>query len=212
MGANLNLNLNRSRLDKFTLVLPRIPSAPLLLDDLENQSDDEIIRNLMLDGESFRLSLLSANLPGLSIGESPLPTMFTAVSLVDMIPTFSPFSTELRVDKNYIVYKLMLLWLHLIKNPEGFNQFDNKQTYDLTTVNATLIVKGNLRDGSDKDYEHIMSFDFFDLRPISVPPIPFDFSNQGDEISLNIGWTYTYFMPRKSNGDPISLILTDKFQ
>jgi hypothetical protein len=166
-----------------------------------------MLKDIVDDENAFRLSLQTVSLPGVSIGDSKLPTMFSPIALVDMVYSFDPLTTGIRIDSNYVVYKLMLLWLHLIKNPEGFNQFDNKKTFDITTVTGTIVVRGNLKDSVTSDYAPVMAFDFFDLRPISVPAISFDYSNEGEETPLDITWTYSYFMPRKANGDPISIRL-----
>jgi hypothetical protein len=204
MSSNQQLNLNRARLDKYTLVLSTIPSAILLSG---SETEEDMLKDMMDEDNTFRLSLQTVDLPGVSLGESKIQTTFSPVAHVDMSYTFDAFTTGMRVDSNYIVYKLMLLWLHLIKNPEGFNQYDNKGTFEKTAVNGSLIVRGNIKDSIDSDYTPVMQVDFFDLRPISVPAIPFSYANEGDEISLNVTWIYSYFMPRKSNGDAISLIL-----
>lgn len=204
MATNQQLNLNRARLDKYSLILSSIPSAVLLSG---SEIEEEMLKDIIDEENSFRLSLQSVELPGVSLGESKLPTMFSPIALVDMVYNFDDLTTGIRIDSNYVVYKLMLLWLHLIKNPEGFNQFDNKKTFDVTTVTGTIIVRGNIKEDMSSDYVPVMAFDFFDLRPISVPSISFDYSNEGDESPLAVTWTYSYFMPRKSNGDAISIQL-----
>jgi hypothetical protein len=204
MSTNLEININRAHPDKFSLVLTEIPSSPLLS---ASDTESNIMKSFITDHNAFMLSLLSVDLPGLSIGEAKIPTMISPVAHVDMVYNWEPLTTEMRIDKNYITYKLLMLWMHLIKNPEAFNQFDAKETFRKTTTTGSIIVRDNLKDSLDDDYSPIMSFDFFDLRPISISSLPLNYSNSGDEISLTVNWLYSYFMPRKHNGEAFSVTL-----
>jgi hypothetical protein len=33
--------------------------------------------------------------------------------------------------------------------------------------------------------------------------------NDGDDLTIDVTWQYTYFMPRKANGDPYSLDVSE---
>jgi len=206
MGDNSQLNLNRARSDKFSFILSDIPSSRLLLgDSISTMTSMEINRELIYDHNIFYLSLQSVNLPGISLGDATVQTMFSPQVHTDMRYTFDSLTTEVRLDNNYIIYQLMVLWLMLIKNPEGFNQFNNLETFKKTTVRGTLIVRENIKEGDD--YNPVMTFDFIDLRPISIPQIPLNFSDTGNEISMSIGWQYSYFLPRDVYGQPLNILL-----
>ena len=97
---------------------------------------------------------------------------------------------------------MFLLWIFLIRNPEGFNQFGMKDTFDKTSTTAILTIKDNF--GAS-----VLGFEFYELRPISVPSIPLDYTTEGDEITLDITWSYTYFMPKTPTGENINLTLYD---
>jgi hypothetical protein len=204
MSAEFGLNLNRAHPDKFSLVLPNIPSSELLSDE---ETQEGRYKDLITDQNYFMLSLQGVELPGLSMGDLKVPTMLSPIAHVDMVYNYDPITTEIRVDKDFLVYKLMILWMHLIKNPEEFNQFKADETFRRTTTTGTIMLRENLRDDLGKEFEPVMSFDFYDFRPISVGAIPLSYSNPGDEITLTVNWTYSYFMPRKHNGDPYSVKL-----
>lgn len=206
MSANQEINLNRAHPDKFTFLLTHIPSSELLV---SNKSENDLMRNLIYDQNAFALSLLSVDLPGLSIGEAKIPTMLSPIAHVDMVNTYETLTTELRIDKHYIVYKLMILWMHLIKNPEEFTQFDAEEMFKRTTTTGTIVVRENIKDSVEDDYAPVMMFDFYDLRPINIPTLPLSYNNSGDEIGLSVTWTYSYSMPRLYNGDKFNINLQE---
>ena len=96
----------------------------------------------------------------------------------------------------------MLLWIYLLKNPESYNQFDSRNTVDRLYTSANLIVFNNMR-------ESILEFEFFDLRPVTVSPLPFRYGDEGQEVPLTVTWAYTYYMPRDIGGEEISLTLEE---
>jgi hypothetical protein len=204
MSAEFGLNLNRAHPDKYSLVLPNIPSSELLS---EEETQEGVFKDLITDQNYFNLSLQAVELPGLTVGELKVPTMHSPIAHVDMVYNYDPITTELRVDKNFLVYKLMILWMHLIKHPEQFNQFDATETFKRTTTTGTILMRENVRDDMGKEFEPVISFDFFDFRPISVSSIPLNYANSGEDITLTVTWLYSYFMPRKHNGDPYNIRL-----
>jgi hypothetical protein len=205
MSSNFQLNLNRAHPDKFSLILTNIPSSELLS---PSDTENDIIQSFIDDHNAFMLSLQTVDLPGLSIGEQKIPTMLSPIAHVDMVNNWESLTTEIRIDKHYVVYKLMMLWIHLIKNPEQFNQFKADVTFERTTTTGTVVVRENVKDSLEDDYSPVMAFDFYDLRPISISSLPLSYANSGDDISLTVTWLYSYFMPRKFNGDDFDLTLT----
>ena len=204
MSSEFGLNLNRAHPDKFSLVLPNIPSSELLSDE---ETEEGRFKDLITDQNYFNLSLQAVELPGFSIGELSIPTMVNRLAHVDMVNNYDPLTTELRLDKNYLVYKMIMLWMHLIKNPEGFTQFKADETFRRTTTTATIMVRENVKDDMGKEFEPVMSFDFFDFRPISISSIPLTYSSTGEDITISVTWLYSYFMPRKHNGDSYNIKL-----
>ena len=200
MADNTNLNLNSAHPDKFFLSLGEIPSAQLL--DPAGLTLLQKITEGNQNQSYFNLSLRSLELPGLSIGETKVETMFTAVAEANMVPEYDVLTTTVVMDNNWLIYKMFLLWLMLIKNPEGFNQYGMSDTFDKTSTNAILTIKDNFKAS-------VLSFEFYDLRPLSIPSIPLDYTTEGDEITLDITWSYTYFMPKTPSGENFDLTLYD---
>jgi hypothetical protein len=191
---NRSLNLNEARDDKFFLRLGNIPSAKLLTPT--ELGDIQKILAHGDDTEFFHLALSATNIPEVSLGELRYETMFTSVTDVDMKIKFGAFNTTITLDNEYLIYKMLVLWLFMIKNPEGFNQFDKSKTYKETSVSAELIVANNFN-------KPVMAFQFFDLRPLSIPSIPLNYRSDGAPLNLEIPWAYSYFMPRTSSTEPI---------
>jgi hypothetical protein len=196
---NQNLNLNRAKQDKFTLILSDIPSSVLL--NPTGLTGSNLIYNNQSDRNAFALSLQSVEMPGVSLNESKVQGTHAAVSQTDMELTYDPFVTEVKIDENYVIYKLLVLWLYLIKNPEGYNQYDMSKTYERTYVQGTLIMNNNFNTP-------VMEVDFYDLRPLQVPPMSLSYTGS-EEMKISVTWAYSYFMPRDVNSTPISLTLED---
>ena len=197
-AENTGLNLNPARLDKFTLVLGNIPSIPLLTpDELEGLNQ---IQHETQEKHFFHLALKGVEIPGFSLGESKIDSMFNSVAEVDNKYTFENLTTEIRVDNNFLIYKMLMLWMLLTNRPDEFNQFGNADTKEKTFSQAILNLKDNFNST-------VISFEFYDLRPIVLPSIPMSYNNEGDEIVINVTWQYTYFMPRTANGEAYNLNL-----
>jgi hypothetical protein len=204
MSSEFGLNINRAHPDKFSFILTDIPSSELLSDE---EMEEGRNRDLISDRNYFNLSLQAVELPGFSIGELSVPGMINRISHVDMVNNYDPMTTELRMDRDFLVYKLMILWMHLMKNPEEFTQFDAEETFKRTTTTGTILIRENVKDDMEKEFEPVMSFDFFDLRPLSISSIPLTYANGAEDMTLSVTWIYSYFMPRKHNGDPYNIKL-----
>lgn len=195
---NINLNLNPARQDKFSLVFGNIPSAPLL--SPADLTDFQGTQHVIDEKNYFHLSLRGAIIPSVSLGDLRVGTMFTPIAETDMNFTFEPLTTTILVDNNFIIHKLLLLWVYLIKRPDEFNQYPMKRTHNETAVTAILTRKDNF-DAS------VLTYEFYELRPLGVPSIPLSYANEGDEVTIDVTWQYTYYMPRTVTGAEISLDL-----
>ena len=200
MADNTNLNLNTAHPDKFFLSLGNIPSAQLL--DPEGLSTLQRIQEQTKNQSYFNLAVRSLELPGVSVGEAKIETMFTAVAETTMVTEYDVLTTTIVLDNNWLLYKMLLLWVFLIKNPENFNQYGSQETFEKTATTGILTINDNFHNS-------VMSFEFFDMRPLSIPSVGLDYTSEGEEITLDITWTYTYFMPRTPTGDAIDLTLYD---
>lgn len=196
---NPNLNLNAARPDKFFLRLGNIPSASLLtpsestdLDKMKFKQDDK---------DFFHLALKTAQLPGIALGETKIETMFAPLADTDMKFTFDSFTTTLRMDSNYLLYKMLILWILLIKHPETGSQDGMGNTFENTAVTGSLNLLNNFN-------EVVLSIELYELRPLAIPTIDLDYANEGAELVLPIQWSYSYFLPKTGNGQDYSLITT----
>jgi hypothetical protein len=196
MSDNLDLNLNAARADKFFLVFGEIPSLQLLSPDELDLAQSIITEKN--DKDYFHMALRTVDLPGVSLGETKIETMLTPLAETDMKFTFDNLVTEVKLDSNYIIYKMILLWIFLTKRPEDFTQYGMKETFKRVTVDATLAVKNNFDDT-------VLNFEFYELRPLSIPTIPLSYNSEGEDLTMQITWSYSYFMPKTSNGRTFDL-------
>lgn len=196
MAENSNLNLNAARPDAFFFRLGTIPSAELLAPS--ELTEVEKTRIIIADQEYFNLGLRTAEIPSISLGEVKIGTMFSPLADTDMKYEFGTFNTQLKLDNNYLIYKMLLLWIQMIKPPDNFNQYWMKKTFDITTTTGILTINNNFK-------EPVMSIEFYELRPLALPAIPLSYTTQGEEILIDVTWSYSYFMPKKSSGQEYSI-------
>lgn len=200
MADNTNLNLNTAHPDKFFFTLGEIPSSQLLDPEGLNQLQRIIERSQ--NQNYFNLALRSIDLPGLSIGETKIETMFTSIAESTMVSEFDTLTTTIVLDNNWLLYKLLILWILLIKNPEGFNQFAMGETFDRTATTGILTIQDNF-------HKPVLSFEYYDLRPLSIPSLSMDYTTGGDEMTIDVTWSYSYFMPKTATGGDFDLTLYD---
>jgi hypothetical protein len=196
MSDNLDLNLNAARADKFYLVFGDIPSIQLL-----SPNEIELAQQIIIqknDKDYFHMALKSVELPGISLGETKIETMLAPLAETDMKFTFEPLTTEIKLDSNYIVYKILLLWLFLTKQPEDFNQRGMYETFNRVAVSANLAITNNFGDT-------ILNFEFYELRPLMLPSIPLTYNTEGEDMTITVTWSYSYFMPKTSTGQSFNL-------
>ena len=143
---NTSLNLNSARNDKFTFVLSEIPSISIV----NTNSEDEMERNLEhKEGyDNFMLSIGSVEIPGLSLGDQKIGTMFSGISVTDMTLEFDPLVTEIKIDANYYAYKLIHTWMTMIKNPFGFNDMKTQDAETKLYVDGSIMVNDNMTNKS----------------------------------------------------------------
>lgn len=192
---NNSLNLNSAREDKFFLRFGNIPSAKLL-----TPTELGAIEKILLHGddkEFFHLALSTANIPEVSLGELRYDNRFASITDTDMKIKYGEFTTSITLDDNYLIYRMLILWIFMIKNPEGYNQFYKSITYEETVVTALLLVNDNFDNT-------VLTFEFFDLRPLRIPSINLTYVTEGAPLKVDITWSYSYFMPRTSDGKSIS--------
>ena len=197
MGANQELNVNRANLDRFRLILSSIPSSEVLKTD--GLTETAGVLSETNDLNTFTLGLASVELPGLTLGELKTETPFVAVSQNDDILQFDPLITEVRIDSNYVLYKLLILWMIMMKSPSSFSQFSTKEMTENLFIGADLLIKNNFD-------ETVMEVEFFDFRPLNISPISLNYTTP-DEIIVTVTWGYTYFMPKDSDGSAFNLTI-----
>jgi hypothetical protein len=195
-GENQQLNIGRAKPDKFKLILSHLPSSSLI--SPEGLEESETIIQYAKDLNTFALSLQAVDLPGISIGEIKTLTPFAPISDNEDTIEFDPIITVLRLDDNYIVYKLIVLWIMMMRQPLAANQYCAKHKVENLFVDANLIVRNNFNDS-------VLEIHFSDFRPLSIETINLDYSNGGDEIPITITWGYSYWLIKNVGGENISL-------
>jgi hypothetical protein len=201
--VNEGLNLNRARLDKFELLLADIPSSPILPQKEFNDTIQQA-KIAVNDMEFFRLSLQGVTLPEWTIGEQRLGTQFGApISHTTNQHDFSSLNTMMRMDENFILYKMLWLWMMLMNDPEKANQLNSKDQSFTTQVEAYLYVKDNFN-------KTVLAYRFFDLRPMTLPSIDLSYASEGQEIDFSVSWMYSYYIPVKSTSENYDIFLSDE--
>jgi len=198
MSDNTNLNLNAARQDAYFFRLGEIPSLQLLTP--EEITDADAIRVIIADQEYFNLSLKTAEIPSITLGEIKIDTMFSPIAETDMKYEFGTFTTQLKMDSKYMIYKMLLLWIQMIKPPDNFNQYWMKKTFDITSTTGILTIVDNFKTP-------ILCLEFYEIRPLSLPPIPLSYTTNGEEMVMDVTWSYSYFMPKKTTGEAFSLLI-----
>jgi hypothetical protein len=198
MPDNVNINLNPARQDRFSFALGEIPSLKLLTP--EELTEFQKYQSANDDKNFFYLGIKSVELPAISLGDTKIDNRFIAIAETDMKYTFENFTTEIRLDNNYFIYKMLVLWMFLMNRPDEYNENSSRKTFEDTAVEGILTMKDNFN-------QPVISFQFIDLRPVALPSLPMTFAEGGNEIILNVTWQYTYFMPRKANGEAYNLDL-----
>ena len=107
-------------------------------------------------------------------------------------------SGHVKIDNNFLVYKILVLWMFLVNRPDTFNQFGSSETFEKTSVTAILTMNDNFNNP-------VISFEYYDLRPVSIGGFPLSYDSDGKELTLPVKWQYTYFLPRKQNGEAYPL-------
>lgn len=198
---NTALNLNRARTDKFYMLLSKIPSTPLL-----SQGETDFIKqstNIHNNMEFVRLSLQSLEIPSYGTGEVRLSTQFgPATSHSTNMQDFDSLNTTFRMDENYTLYKLFWLWIMLMNDPEKANQFHSGGQANVTQIDGYVFVKNNF--GKD-----VLAFRFFDLRPMTLPSLSLNYTDEGSEIDFGVTWMYSYFIPVKPDLQSYDVFLND---
>lgn len=196
MSENTNLNLNAARQDAFFFRLGNIPSLELL--SPEDATEIEAIRTIIADQEYFNLSLKTFEIPSISLGEIKIDTMLSPIAETDMKYEFGALTTQLKLDSRYFIYKILLLWVQMTKPPDVFNQYWMQKTHGLVTTTGILTIVDNFKTP-------IFSLEFYELRPLALPPIPLSYTTMGEEMVIDVTWSYSYFMPKNASGSAFSL-------
>jgi hypothetical protein len=129
--------------------------------------------------------------------------MFTPLAETDMNFTYDPLVVDMRMDSGMILYKMLVLWMFMIKHPETASQHGMKETFDKTHTQAILTKTSNFN-------EPAISFEFYELRPLSIPTIDLDYANEGAEIIVPITFSYSYFLPKTSGGEDYRIFFPEK--
>jgi hypothetical protein len=199
VSDNTDLNLNAARPDRFFLRFGIIPSLPLLSPP-EASNLQKIILN-QNDKEYFHLALKGVDMPGVSLEEIKIDTTYVPLADTTMKFTYEPLVTEIKLDSNYVVYKTLLFWLFLTKHPQLLSNWGSSiKNFQETTTQATLIITDNFKNP-------ILSFDFYELRPLSLPTIPFSYKTEGEEMTMQVTWSYSYYLPKTAGGKDFNFSL-----
>jgi hypothetical protein len=196
--TNANLNLNPARADKYHFALGDIPSIPLLAPG--DMSGVDELRYTVNEKSFFHLGIKSIDLPGLSLGEVIVGTAHADIKDTNMRYAYENITSVVKVDNNYLMYKMLILWMYLMNRPDEYNQFASDETFDRTATTAILTINDNFNNP-------VISFEFYDLRPLTISSLPLTYETKGDELYLTVTWQYTYFMPRQATGQPYELDL-----
>ena len=191
---NTTLNLNSSRSDKFSLVLSEIPSLPYLRNTGETDIEKQLEQQEAYT--DFMLGLGSVELPGMSHAEEKIGSQFSPISVNASTVEFDNLTTDIKVDASYFTYKVIYVWMNLIKNPFGYNSGTIRE------IETNLFVDGKVLIRDNMDNKPFLEYNFVDLRPITLPALTFDYKTD-EELTISVTWGFTSFELLDGFGNPI---------
>lgn len=204
MGCNIivnnELDINESASNLYYFMLRNVPTS-FLLSKFANDpcfkldgklsslgmSGIDYIRESNQATQNLLLYLQSFTLPNLELGTTKIETMFAALTAVTGKLQFGQTSTNLLIDENWFVYRLMLYWFYAASNPEEFNKLSLQDYYKNFYIEGYLVILNT-------HHEKVAEFQFKDLHPQAMGQVDLNYQNS-QKIVVPITWIYSTFTP-----------------
>ena len=138
----------------------------------------------------------SVNLPGVSLGEAPMPTPFVDGAFPGEKLTYDPLTLRFKVDEDLKNWMELQNWMVGLGFPDNFGQYkdliSNKSFGENSTFSdATLII---LNSNMNSNFEVV----FKDAFPTSLSELAFDSTSADiDFITADVTFRYLSYTYRK---------------
>lgn len=140
----------------------------------------------------------AANVPGLNLGVAMQPTYLKDIPTPGDKLTYDDLVLKFMVDEDMENFFEVYNWLVQFGFPRDFGQYQQLLNEDVNSEGVQTAISG-MSDGSliiyNSSYNPNIRLDFKDLYPISLSPIQFDTTQEGDikYVTADVVFKYTIY-------------------
>ena len=178
------LVVNTASTERFRFLIYKCPAISFMPDysaDNPYRAEQDTLRQIAI-------ATRSVTLPGLSNPEARRDTMAGQATDFAYELSFNNLTLDFKVDDNYYLYNLFLIWMLMKKFPEALGGLIDHTIYrEAVFTNAVLI-------SLDNHMQKAAEWTFEDLHPVALSDITFDYGNTA-EIYATVQFAYTYYKP-----------------
>lgn len=134
----------------------------------------------------------TANLPGVSISEIPIPTPHKQHYVAGDNVTFDEFSITIIVDEYLKNWEEIQSWIIGLGKPFGFDEYEKRKAAGTDTTGQLFILTGSKNPS--------LRFDFYNLWPKSIGSVQFDIMAADITYSTaDVVFQYNYYTMTRIN-------------
>ncbi len=134
----------------------------------------------------------TANLPGVSISEVPIPTPHKQHYVAGDNVTFDEFSITIIVDEYLRNWEEIQTWIIGLGKPFGFKEYEKRKAAGTDTTGSLFILTGSKNPS--------LRFDFYNLWPKSIGSVQFDIMAADITYSTaDVVFQYNYYTMTRIN-------------
>ena len=134
----------------------------------------------------------TANLPGVSISEIPVPAMHKQHYVAGDNVTFDEFSITIIIDEYLKNWEEIQAWIIGLGKPFGFKDYEKRKAEGTDTTGQLFILTGSKNPS--------LRFDFYNLWPKSIGSVQFDIMASDITYSTaDIVFQYNYYTMTRLN-------------
>tara|TARA_B100000586_G_scaffold214748_1_gene161711 strand:+ start:864 stop:1304 length:441 start_codon:yes stop_codon:yes gene_type:complete len=134
----------------------------------------------------------TANLPGVSISEIPIPTPHKQHYVAGDNVTFDEFSITIIVDEYLKNWEEIQTWIIGLGKPFGFDEYEKRKAAGVDTTGQLFILTGSKNPS--------LRFDFYNLWPKSIGSVQFDIMAADITYSTaDVVFQYNYYTMTRIN-------------
>lgn len=161
----LNVDLNKSSPNLFTLVFPMIPYQQSI------KESSELV-----------LNVFGSVIPGISLGDASAEWQGFKTPFATSPLAFDNWTIDFSVDKNFRNWRMLLNWIFYIND----NNEKHMEPSDDYMIDASLIVMAPFR-------KPILTIDFKHVWPLSLGAITMNMRDGMSQLDCNVTLAYSRF-------------------